>query len=214
MDDIKILELFTDQLNSTNGIICFNGSRTANTTETWDRFKGLVKNKKIQSIEEPQIQNSTDILLAENILNEATLNHCIDLADEGRIIFLKNIFSSSYGFILKVLELTQNNPYVYERWLHLLKLIVLQVDVPGLQTDRVSHFESILGTHEVIHLLREKNNSNIKKIFENHVERAGVVSLNQSLLNSLVRRKVDLKTAFQFTQDPEGLDSLLQKVGV
>lgn len=40
------------------------------------------------------------------------------------------------------------------------------------------------------------------------------MSRNQCLLQNLIRRKIDVKKAFELSNDPEGLDSLLKKVGI
>jgi twitching motility protein PilT len=33
-------------------------------------------------------------------------------------------------------------------------------------------------------------------------------------LQNLIRRKIDIKSAFEVSQDPDGLDHLLKKVGI
>jgi twitching motility protein PilT len=45
-------------------------------------------------------------------------------------------------------------------------------------------------------------------------DNSGLISLNQSLLQNLIRRKIDIKSAFEVSQDPDGLDHLLKKVGI
>lgn len=40
------------------------------------------------------------------------------------------------------------------------------------------------------------------------------MSRNQCLLQNLIRRKIDIKKAFELSNDPDGLDSLLKKVGI
>jgi Tfp pilus assembly pilus retraction ATPase PilT len=39
-------------------------------------------------------------------------------------------------------------------------------------------------------------------------------SLNQSLFQLLLKRKIDFRTAFEFTNNPEELDNMLKKIGV
>ena len=42
----------------------------------------------------------------------------------------------------------------------------------------------------------------------------GMSTLNQSLVNLVLRRKIDVKQAFEATIEPEELESLLKKAGV
>ena len=45
-------------------------------------------------------------------------------------------------------------------------------------------------------------------------EKLGMMTMNQSLMNLVLKRKVDIKEAFMFSPDPGELDSLLKKVGI
>lgn len=47
-----------------------------------------------------------------------------------------------------------------------------------------------------------------------HADKTGVRSLNQSILNLLLKRKVDLKTGFAVSLYPDELDEMLKKVGI
>lgn len=47
-----------------------------------------------------------------------------------------------------------------------------------------------------------------------HADKTGVRSLNQSILNLLLKRKVDLKTGFGVSLYPDELDEMLKKVGI
>ena len=44
--------------------------------------------------------------------------------------------------------------------------------------------------------------------------KSGMITMNQSLMNLIVKRKVDIKTAFEESPDVEELDSMLRKAGV
>ncbi|MGE5085298.1 MAG: hypothetical protein ACM3MG_03295 [Bacillota bacterium] len=48
----------------------------------------------------------------------------------------------------------------------------------------------------------------------NAPENSGILTLNQSLLQHLIRRRIDLKTAFETSREPDHLDQLLKKVGI
>lgn len=47
-----------------------------------------------------------------------------------------------------------------------------------------------------------------------HADKTGVRTLNQSILNLLLKRKVDLKTGFAVSLYPDELDEMLKKVGI
>jgi hypothetical protein len=46
------------------------------------------------------------------------------------------------------------------------------------------------------------------------IPRAGMVTMNQSLMSLLLKRKIDMKIGFEASPDPEELDQMLRKAGV
>lgn len=56
--------------------------------------------------------------------------------------------------------------------------------------------------------------SELKNEMNTSVERPQTRSLNQSLLSLVLKRKIDIKGAFEKSRDPDHLDVLLKKVGI
>ncbi len=75
-------------------------------------------------------------------------------------------------------------------------------------------FEVLVGTPQVKKALSEVNFSEIEEIMRTTGEKTSMRTMNQSLLQNLIRRKIDVKTAFQFSPEPDELDQLLSKVGI
>ena len=78
--------------------------------------------------------------------------------------------------------------------------------------------------HEILILKNEQRkvllnlidiNSNIKNIFKKEIESLNYYqSYNQSILQAIVRRRIDVKTAFSVSNDPDDLDQQLKKMGL
>jgi twitching motility protein PilT len=45
-------------------------------------------------------------------------------------------------------------------------------------------------------------------------EKTGMITMNQSLMNLLLKRKIYVKTAFAASPEPEQLDGMLKKAGI
>ena len=45
-------------------------------------------------------------------------------------------------------------------------------------------------------------------------EKSGMITMNQSLVSLIVKRKIDVRTAFSASADPDQLDSMLKKAGI
>jgi len=74
--------------------------------------------------------------------------------------------------------------------------------------------EFLLMTPSIRNLIRENKLHQIPSMMQVGQENTGMVTMNQSLVNLLMKRKIDLKTAFAASPEPEQLDMLLKKAGI
>lgn len=95
-----------------------------------------------------------------------------------------------------------------------LQAVISQRLLPSLQGGRVVAVEFLLMTPSIRNLVRENKLHQIASMMQVGQENTGMVTMNQSLVNLLVKRKIDLKTAFAASPEPEQLDMLLKKAGI
>ncbi|MNT62914.1 hypothetical protein D3C72_2006780 [compost metagenome] len=86
--------------------------------------------------------------------------------------------------------------------------------MPGLGGESVFAHEMMLMKAGLQTLLAKGEVSELTRQLVHAGEQSGQISLNQSLLQHLIRRRIDLKTAFETSFDPEALDQHLKKVGI
>ncbi len=95
-----------------------------------------------------------------------------------------------------------------------LQAVISQRLLPSLQGGRVVAVEFLLMTPSIRNLVRENKLHQIPSMMQVGQETTGMVTMNQSLVNLLMKRKIDLKTAFAASPEPEQLDMLLKKAGI
>ena len=71
-----------------------------------------------------------------------------------------------------------------------------------------------MASPEVKNLLLEESLQDFEKFFKASEENSGVLNLNQSLMQLLLRRKIEISKALQITRDTVELDERLKKVGL
>jgi len=86
--------------------------------------------------------------------------------------------------------------------------------IPGLESHMVPAVELLLVTQSLRAPLREGRWAVIEEEMKNSGEKTGMRTLNQSLLQLLLRRKIEMRSAFQESQNPDEFDLLLKKVGI
>ncbi|HWU43196.1 MAG TPA: hypothetical protein VN132_07160 [Bdellovibrio sp.] len=89
-----------------------------------------------------------------------------------------------------------------------------QYSMAGLSGERVYAHEVLLVKPQIRELVETENLKSLETLMQSAPENSGILTLNQSLLQYLIRRRVDLKTAFETSRDPDSLDLLLKKVGI
>jgi len=63
-------------------------------------------------------------------------------------------------------------------------------------------------------LIRENKIHQLYGMMQVGQDKTGMVTMNQSLARLVIARKIDVKTAFLFSQDPDELDKILKQAGV
>ena len=86
--------------------------------------------------------------------------------------------------------------------------------LPSKQGGRVAAVEFMLLTPGIRNLIRENKLHQIYGMMQMGQDKTGMVTMNQSLFNLLSRGKIDLKTAFAASPEPEQLDVMLKKAGI
>lgn len=86
--------------------------------------------------------------------------------------------------------------------------------LPGLDNKPASAFELMLATPEIREHLFHGNVNALQKIISASADPLGMRSMNQALLQNLVKRKIEFRTAFENSSAPEELDQKLKQLGI
>ncbi len=89
-----------------------------------------------------------------------------------------------------------------------------QYAMNGINNKRVFAHEVLLAKPQVRELIENENIKGLELLASSAPENSGILTLNQSILQHLIRRRVSLKVAFETSRDPDSLDQLLKKVGI
>lgn len=142
-------------------------------------------------------------------------NSLLKIAESGRTVFVTQNQNSCLRFLQSLSVSKANSDYdLLPRISEVLQLMIATKLVHGLDDQTKSALEILVNSSDM-----KKNiaDSNIEKIHQT----MAVVSdpqvmrtMNQSLLGLLVRRQIDMKTAFSNSPSAEEFDSLLKKIGI
>lgn len=174
-------------------------------------------NGQFNSAEEKQIfLSGIQLVVFDGYMDDEMFLEALSLSEQGYTVF----YSMRAPSVLNALR-RANSVMAHKfgqqgisRLAEMLHLLVGQYAMAGLSSEKVIAFEMLPVRPEIRTLIEDNKFSELENLLTSAAENTGILTLNQSLLQNLIRRKVDLKTAFEVSRYPELLDQLLKKVGV
>lgn len=179
-------------------------------TATGDRRGVNLTSGGNQSIED------ADVIFVDGDFDRDRLDRLCTWVEEGRLVVVLQSAPAPLVALRRWLGRLNGEGRAHMIWrlCDALQLCLGQMAVPGLGGDRVLAHEVILMTPLLRSALESENLHAADETLKLGDETAGTVSFNQSLLQHLIRRRIDMRTAFEATRDPIDLDQLLKKVGL
>ncbi len=145
-----------------------------------------------------------------------TIETALTVAETGHLVFATLHTNSAVQTINRIVSVFP--PEQQERIRIMLSFslqgVISQRLLPSLQGGRVAAIEYLCLTPPVRNLIRENKLHQVQGMMQIGQEKTGMVTMNQSLMSLLTRRKIDVKTAFAASPEPEQLDQLLKKAGL
>ena len=162
------------------------------------------------------IIKDSEVLIFENMSKAHEVEMAIECAEDGRLVIMHFCNQSLVSTIHKVLSLFSDTRAQHTLWrlLDLLTLSYSQYEIEGENNETVFAGEMIPLSPELKREIYLKGIDSFEERLRSIDDENGIVTFNQSLLQLLIRRKISLQRAFEFSKDPQDLDSLLKKVGI
>ncbi len=168
------------------------------------------------SVEQRKMIKSSSVVVFENVQQKDELVAAVNLYEEGRLVILQMASPSLLCSLHRIfgLALQTQNSHLLWRAIDGLVLLFGQTRIVPPTGESLFAHEVILASSEVKRCLWDGSLKDFEDLTRNAGEHSGIVTLNQSLLQLLIRRRIEIKTAFEVSRDPVDLDHLLKKVGV
>jgi twitching motility protein PilT len=138
----------------------------------------------------------------------------VQLAEFGVRVLLTLPFVDIETSLRRLAEKIEAEPEIgHKRIVSVLQIAMSLKLLPGLDEKVQPAFELLFATNEVKQALYEKNWNEAENLIRISGEKTGMRTMNQSLMNLMLKRKIDLKAGFATSPRPDELDRMLEKVG-
>lgn len=162
------------------------------------------------------LRQDPDYCLIGELRDLETIETGLTTAETGHLVFATLHTNSAVQTINRIVSVFPGEQQERIRVLlsFTLQAVISQRLLPSLQGGRVAAIEFLLLTPNIRHLIRENKLHQVAGMMQVGQEKSGMVTMNQSLVNLIIKRKIDLKTAYSASSEPDQLDQLLKKIGI
>ena len=162
------------------------------------------------------LRQDPDYVLLGEMRDLETIDAALNTAETGHLVFGTLHTNSAVSSINRMVNVFPSDQQERVRVLlsSTLQGVISQRLLPSLQGGRVAAIEFMLMTTSIRNLVRENKMHQIPAMMQVGQEKSGMITMNQSLVNLIIKRKIDVRTAFSASSDPDQLDSMLKKAGI
>jgi twitching motility protein PilT len=162
------------------------------------------------------LRQDPDVCLLGEMRDLETIEAALTVAETGHLVFATLHTNSAVQTINRIVSVFPGEQQERIRVLlsFVLQAVISQRLVPSLQGGRVAAIEFLQMTPSVRHLIRDDKLHQIPGMMQVGQDKSGMMTMNQSLLNLVLKRRIDVKAAFAVSPEPEQLDQMMKKAGI
>jgi twitching motility protein PilT len=161
------------------------------------------------------LRQDPDVCLMGELRDLDTVDAALSVAETGHLVFGTLHTNGAIQTINRIVGVfpSEQQDRVRVQMSFTLNAILSQRLVQTVEGGRVAAVEYLIMTPNIRNLIRENKLHQVQGMMQVGQEKSGMVTMNQSLANLVMKRKVDVRNAFSCSPDPEELDRLLKKAG-
>lgn len=162
------------------------------------------------------LRQDPDVCVLGELRDLDSVESALTIAETGHLVFATLHTNSASQTINRIVGLfpSDHQSRIRMQLSFVLCGIVSQRLIPSIQGGMISALELLLLTPGIRNLIREDKIHQIYGVMQIGQEKTGMMTLNQSLMQLVLRRKIEIREAFLVSNDPEELDKMMKKAGI
>ncbi|MBR3632634.1 MAG: type IV pilus twitching motility protein PilT [Elusimicrobiaceae bacterium] len=161
------------------------------------------------------LREDPDVILVGELRDIETIEACLTLAETGHLVFATLHTNDAIQSINRIIDVFPANqqPQVRTQLSFVLEAIISQQLLQGVDGRRVMAAEVLLANSAVRNLIRDGKAEQIMSTMQTSANQ-GMITMNQTLGELYLQKKVTFQEALVHSNDPSGLKNYLtQKTG-
>ena len=162
------------------------------------------------------LRQDPDVCLIGELRDLEAIEAAMTIAETGHLVFGTLHTNSAISAITRIVNVfpPEQQDCIRLQLSMTLNAVIAQRLMPAKGGGMIAAVEVLMLNPSVRNLIRENKLHQVYGMMQVGQNKSGMMTLNQSLLSLLIKRKVEVKDAFDESADVEELDQLLKKAGI
>jgi twitching motility protein PilT len=162
------------------------------------------------------LRQDPDVCFMGELRDFETIEAALNVAETGHLVFSTLHTNSAVGTINRIVNVfpADQQDRVRTQLSLVLNAVVSQRLLQSTDGGLVPAFEIMILNPSLRTLIRENKLHQVYGMMQTGQDKSGMITMNQSLLKLVLSRKVEVRTAFLNSADPEELDKMMKAAGV
>jgi twitching motility protein PilT len=162
------------------------------------------------------LRQDPDYCLVGEMRDRETAEMALKVSETGHLVFATLHTNSAPDTISRLVSMFDEGrrDITLNQLSTVLQCVLCQQLLPGLDGKLVLAYELMIPTTGIRALIREGKVYQIHGMMQVGQQNTGMITMNQCLMNLIVRRRIDMKVGFEASPDPEDLNQMLRKAGL
>lgn len=162
------------------------------------------------------LRQDPDVCMMGELRDLETIEAALNICETGHLVFATLHTNSAISTITRIVNVfpSDQQDRVRAQLSLTLNTVVSQRLIPAAKGGMVAALEVLVMNPSVRNLVRENKLHQVYGMMQVGQDKTGMITLNQSLLKLVMKRRIDVRQAFFYSSDPEELDKMLKQAGV
>jgi twitching motility protein PilT len=162
------------------------------------------------------LRQDPDICLMGELRDLETIEAAMNICETGHLVFGTLHTNSAISTITRIVNVfpSDQQSRIRTQLSLTLNTVVSQRLIPCIGGGMTVALEVLNLNSSIRNLIREDKLHQVYGMMQVGQDKTGMMTLNQSLMKLVMKRKIEVRQAFMFSADPEELDKMLKAAGV
>lgn len=162
------------------------------------------------------LRQDPDVCLMGELRDLETIEAALTVAETGHLVLGTLHTNSAVQTINRLVSVfpSEQQERIRVQLSFTLSAVVSQRLIPATKGGLAVATEVLLMNSNIRNLIRENKLHQVYGMMQVGQDKTGMLTMNQSLVKLLLKRRVDIRNAFAVSSDPDELDKLLKQAGI